>query len=61
MSSLGNLVMFIAGLGYSQGAIEVMIAGRIIMGLGVGEYPGVFVLSAVAPDSSLLLSHKSDV
>ncbi|THV74383.1 general substrate transporter [Aureobasidium pullulans] len=36
MSSLGNFVMFIAGLGYSQGAIEVMIAGRIIMGLGVG-------------------------
>lgn len=36
MSSLGNLIMFIAGLGYSQGALAVMIIGRIVMGLGVG-------------------------
>ncbi|CAD0097611.1 unnamed protein product [Aureobasidium mustum] len=36
MSSLGNLVMFVAGLKFSQGAIIVMIVGRIVMGLGVG-------------------------
>ncbi|KAL1304711.1 hypothetical protein AAFC00_003659 [Neodothiora populina] len=35
-SSLGNLFMFIAGLGYTRGALAVMFAGRIIMGLGVG-------------------------
>lgn len=28
--------MFIAGLGYSQGALAVMYLGRVIMGLGVG-------------------------
>ncbi|KAK5131732.1 hypothetical protein LTR08_000621 [Meristemomyces frigidus] len=36
MASLGNLIMFVAGLGYSQGALIVMYLGRIIMGLGVG-------------------------
>ncbi|KAK5738119.1 hypothetical protein LTR17_006148 [Elasticomyces elasticus] len=36
MASLGNLVMFVAGLGYSQGALIVMYLGRVIMGLGVG-------------------------
>ena len=35
-ASLGNLIMFIAGLGYSKGALAVMMAGRIVMGLGVG-------------------------
>jgi len=35
-ASLGNLIMFVAGLGYSQGALVVMYIGRIIMGLGVG-------------------------
>ncbi|GAB7360056.1 hypothetical protein MBLNU230_g7578t1 [Neophaeotheca triangularis] len=35
-ASLGNLIMFVAGLGYSQGALYVMIVGRIVMGLGVG-------------------------
>ena len=35
-ASLGNLIMFVAGLGYSQGALAVMYIGRIIMGLGVG-------------------------
>jgi MFS family permease len=36
MASLGNLIMFIAGLGYSRGALAVMYLGRVIMGLGVG-------------------------
>ena len=36
MASLGNLIMFIAGLGYSKGALPVMYLGRVIMGLGVG-------------------------
>ncbi|KAK3690592.1 hypothetical protein LTR37_019088 [Vermiconidia calcicola] len=35
-TSLGNLIMFIAGLGYSRGAIGVMYLGRIVMGIGVG-------------------------
>ena len=35
-ASLGNLVMFMAGFGYSKGALPVMYIGRIIMGLGVG-------------------------
>ena len=33
---LGNLLMFISGLGYTQGALAVMFVGRTIMGLGVG-------------------------
>lgn len=35
-AALGNLIMFIAGLGYSQGALEVMFVGRVVMGIGVG-------------------------
>lgn len=35
-ASLGNLLMFISGFGYTQGALEIMLTGRIIMGLGVG-------------------------
>ncbi|KAF2810365.1 general substrate transporter [Mytilinidion resinicola] len=35
-ASLGNLIMFIAGLGYSPGARSVMLLGRVVMGLGVG-------------------------
>jgi MFS family permease len=35
-AGLGNLMMFIAGLGYQRGAFEVLFIGRIIMGLGVG-------------------------
>nr|POE79509.1 sugar transporter stl1 [Quercus suber] len=35
-ASLGNLIMFISGLGYSKGALPVMYLGRVIMGLGVG-------------------------
>ncbi|KAK4981890.1 hypothetical protein LTR50_007876 [Elasticomyces elasticus] len=35
-ASLGNLIMFVAGLGYSRGAMPVMFVGRVIMGLGVG-------------------------
>ena len=36
LTSLGNLFMFISGLGYSQGAMTMMFVGRIVMGLGVG-------------------------
>jgi MFS family permease len=35
-SALGNIIMFIAGLGYSRGAMIVMFVGRVVMGLGVG-------------------------
>lgn len=36
MTALGNLLMFVAGLGYSEGAMTIMFFGRVIMGLGVG-------------------------
>lgn len=36
IASLGNLIMFMAGLGYNKGAIAVMFIGRMVMGLGVG-------------------------
>lgn len=35
-AALGNVLMFIAGLGYDQGAMAVMLVGRVVMGLGVG-------------------------
>ncbi|KKY19232.1 putative mfs monosaccharide transporter [Phaeomoniella chlamydospora] len=35
-ASLGNLLMFIAGLGFKKGGLELMLIGRIVMGLGVG-------------------------
>lgn len=36
MASLGNLIMFVAGLRYTRGALAVMYVGRVVMGLGVG-------------------------
>ncbi|KAJ9660697.1 hypothetical protein H2198_002440 [Neophaeococcomyces mojaviensis] len=42
-ASVGNLIMFFAGMGPPHNALAVMIAGRIIMGLGVGG------LDAVVP------------
>jgi MFS family permease len=38
MASLGNLIMFLSGLGYTNttGALASMLIGRVIMGLGVG-------------------------
>ena len=35
-TSLGNLIMFLSGLGFSKGAMPMMFLGRIIMGFGVG-------------------------
>lgn len=35
-TSLGNILMFIAGLGYSRGALTIFFLGRIILGFGVG-------------------------
>ena len=35
-SVIGNLMMFVAGLGHSKGAIYVMLIGRFVMGLGIG-------------------------
>ncbi|KAI9807886.1 MAG: hypothetical protein M1825_005192 [Sarcosagium campestre] len=35
-TSLGNILMFIAGLGYNKGARTIMLLGRVVMGLGVG-------------------------
>ena len=43
-SCLGNLLMFLAGLGYSRGALFVMLTGRFIMGLGVGGIDSVVPL-----------------
>ena len=36
VTALGNLLMFISGLGFSRGAMTLMFLGRIVMGLGVG-------------------------
>ena len=36
VTALGNLLMFIAGLGFKRGALAIMLVGRIVMGLGVG-------------------------
>ncbi|KAL8692203.1 MAG: hypothetical protein Q9218_002734 [Villophora microphyllina] len=36
VTSLGNLLMFISGMGFERGAMTLMFMGRIIMGLGVG-------------------------
>ncbi len=35
-ASLGNLITFVAGLGFRRGALAVMLLGRVVMGLGVG-------------------------
>lgn len=44
MASLGNVIMFIAGMGFSSSAaLPVMLIGRVVMGLGVGG------LDAVVP------------
>ena len=49
-ASLGNLIMFVAGMGYSRGALAVMLIGRVVMGLGVGG------IDAVIPTYSSELS-----
>lgn len=36
VTALGNLLMFISGLGFDKGAMTLMFCGRIVMGLGVG-------------------------
>jgi sugar porter (SP) family MFS transporter len=35
-ASLGNLIMFVSGMGYERGARISMFIGRVVMGLGVG-------------------------
>lgn len=51
-ATLGNLIMFVSGLGYSQGARTVMYLGRIVMGLGVGGVDSVVPVysSELSPD-----------
>jgi MFS family permease len=49
-ASLGNLIMFVAGFKFQQIALWVMLAGRVIMGLGVGG------IDAVIPTYSSELS-----
>lgn len=49
-ASLGNLIMFSAGLKFPNAALGVMLAGRVIMGLGVGG------IDAVIPTYSSELS-----
>lgn len=36
VTALGNLIMFISGLGFQNGAMALMFIGRTVMGLGVG-------------------------
>ena len=51
-ATLGNLIMFASGLGYSRGALVVMYAGRVVMGLGVGGVDSVVPTysSELSPD-----------
>lgn len=49
-ASLGNLIMFVAGMKFQKAALWVMLAGRVIMGLGVGG------IDAVIPTYSSELS-----
>ena len=51
-ATLGNLIMFVSGLGYSRGALVVMYAGRVVMGLGVGGVDSVVPTysSELSPD-----------
>ena len=49
-ASLGNWIMFVAGLWFDRGALGLMLAGRVIMGLGVGG------IDAVIPTYSSELS-----
>jgi MFS family permease len=53
-SSLGNLIMFVAGFKFPQIALWVMLAGRIIMGLGVGGIDAVIPTysSELSPDDA---------
>lgn len=52
VTALGNLLMFVAGLGFSQGAMTLMFLGRVIMGLGVGG------IDAVIPTYSSELNEE---
>ena len=53
-ATLGNLIMFIAGLGYNRGARTIMFLGRTIMGLGVGGIDSIIPVysSELAEDES---------
>ncbi|KAI9705460.1 MAG: hypothetical protein M1836_006215 [Candelina mexicana] len=53
VTAIGNLVMFISGLGFHTGAMALMLAGRTVMGLGVGGIDAVIPVysSELAPDS----------
>lgn len=51
-AALGNILMFVSGLGYENGALAVMMLGRIVMGLGVGG------IDAVVPTYSSELSES---
>ncbi|CAO2651128.1 Nn.00g094250.m01.CDS01 [Neocucurbitaria sp. VM-36] len=49
-ASLGNLIMFVAGMKFPRAALPVMLIGRVVMGLGVGG------IDAVIPTYSSELS-----
>jgi MFS family permease len=49
-ASLGNLIMFVAGMKFPKAALALMLTGRVIMGLGVGG------IDAVIPTYSSELS-----
>ena len=36
VTAVGNLLMFISGMGFEKGAMALMFVGRVVMGLGVG-------------------------
>ena len=53
-ATLGNLIMFVSGLGYYQGARTVMFIGRVVMGFGVGGIDSIIPVysSELAEDDS---------
>ena len=43
-ASIGNVTMFLTGLGYTRGALEVIFLGRSATGLGVGGVDSVILI-----------------
>jgi MFS family permease len=37
-ASLGSIIMFLAGFRGTDGALAVMLVGRVVMGVGVGKH-----------------------
>ena len=57
---LGNLIMFFSGFGFQQGAMTMMIIGRIVLGVGVGAFDAVIpVISAELQEAETRGEYKT--